>query len=114
MREKIRDFERLNHIIESIDNIFEFTQNLEFSDFESNKMLKFAVIKNLEIIGEASNLLTKELKAKHADIKWNVIIGLRNVLVHGYYEISNTIIWNTVTDDLHAFKFEIEKIRNNL
>ena len=51
MREKIRDKERLNHIIESIDNIFEFTANLSFEDFVANKMVKFAVIKNLEIIG---------------------------------------------------------------
>ena len=85
MREKIRDKERLNHIIESINNIFEFTNNLSFSDFENNKMLKFAVIKNLEIIGEAANLLTKELKEKHPEIEWHAIIGLRHALVHAYY-----------------------------
>ncbi|MCD4793008.1 MAG: DUF86 domain-containing protein [Bacteroidales bacterium] len=114
MREQIRDKERLNHIIESIDNIFEFTENLKFTDFENNKMLKFAVIKNLEIIGEASNLLTKELKEKHNKIQWHLIIGLRNVLVHGYYQISNSIIWNTITDDLLSFKTKIENIKNNI
>lgn len=114
MREKIRDKERLSHIIESINNIFEFTQNLSFSDFENNKMLKFAVIKNLEIIGEASNLLTKELKEKYTEIQWHAIIGLRHVLIHGYYQISNTIIWNTITDDLLPLKVKIDRISNNL
>ena len=65
MREKIRDKERLNHIIESIENIFEFIGEYSFKDFASDKMLKFAVIKNLEIVGEASNLLTKSLKEQN-------------------------------------------------
>ena len=58
MKRKIRDKERLDHIIESIDNIFEFTNGLSLKNFSANKMLKFAVIKNFEIIGEASNLLS--------------------------------------------------------
>ena len=107
MREKPRDKERLNHIIEAVDNIFEFTSKLSYSDFENNKMLKFAVIKNLEIIGEASNLLTDELKNTYSDIKWHAIIGLRHVLVHGYYQISNKIVWNTIKLDLPNFKIKI-------
>ena len=86
MRERIKDNERLNHIIESIDYIFEFTQGYSYEDFVSNKMLKFAVIKNLEII------------------------GLRHILVHDYYQISDSIIWNTITEDLQDFKCKIQKI----
>lgn len=114
MREQIRDKERLNHIVESIDNILEFTTNLTFSDFEKNKMLRFAVIKNLEIIGEASNLLTNKLKENYPNIEWQAIIGLRHVLVHGYYQISDIIIWNTITDDLLPFKTKIKIIRDKL
>ena len=110
MREKIRDKERLKHIIESIDNIFEFTTNLQFEDFVANKMVKFAVIKNLEIIGEASNLLTNDLRNKYAKIEWNLIIGLRHILVHDYYQISDSIIWNTITEDLQDFKNQIQII----
>jgi uncharacterized protein with HEPN domain len=113
MREKIKDKERLNHIVESIDNIFEFTANLCFEDFVANKMVKFAVIKNLEIIGEASNLLTIDLRNKHAEIEWNLIIGLRHILVHDYYQISESIVWNTITEDLLDFKNQIQKIIDN-
>jgi uncharacterized protein with HEPN domain len=54
--------------------------------------LRFAVIKNLEIIGEASYLLTKEFKSRHDSIEWKDIIGMRHILVHGYYQISDEII----------------------
>ena len=114
MREKIRDKERLNHIIESIDNIFDFTANMHFEDFVANKMMKFAVIKNLEIIGEASNLLTKDLRNDNANIEWNLIIGLRHILVHDYYQISDSIIWNTISEDLQDFKNKIQKIIDSL
>ena len=114
MRERIRDKERLIHIIEAIDNIFEFSENCSLDDFINNKMLKFAVIKNLEIIGEASNLLTNKTKDSNTQIDWKAIIGLRHVLVHGYYQISNVIVWNTITEDLADFKAQIEKIINSL
>ncbi len=110
MREKIRDKERLHHIIESIDNIFEFTSNLHFEDFVANKMVKFAVIKNLEIIEEASNFLTIDLRNQHTEIEWNLIVGLRHILVHDYYQISDSIIWNTISEDLQDFKNKIQKI----
>lgn len=114
MRGKIRDRERLNHIIESIDNIFEFTEDLTLEKFSANKMLKFAVIKNLEIIGEASNLLSKELKDNYPDIDWKAIVGLRNFLVHGYYQVSNEIIWNTIQEDLNEFLKQTQIIKNNI
>ncbi len=114
MREKLRDKGRLLHIIEAVENIFEFTEKLSFNEFEKNKMLKFAVIKNLEIVGEASNLITKKLKEKHPEIEWQAIIGLRHVLVHGYYQISNRIIWNTIQNDLKPFKNKIKIILNEI
>ncbi len=114
MREKIRDKERLNHIIESVENIFEFTAGYYYEQFTGNKMLKFAIIKNLEIIGEASNLLTKELKEQNPQIEWKSIIGLRHILVHGYYQISDLIIWNTITEDLEGFKEQVQKIKDDL
>ena len=61
MREKIKDKARLLHIIEAIDNLFEFTNGISFEQYRRNKVLRFAVIKNLEIIGEAAYLLSKNL-----------------------------------------------------
>jgi uncharacterized protein with HEPN domain len=69
MREKPRNKERLNHIIEAIDNIFEFVEGKSVETYQKDKILRFAIIKNLEIIGEAAYLLTKEYKTDHPEIE---------------------------------------------
>ncbi|MDR0738435.1 MAG: DUF86 domain-containing protein [Prevotellaceae bacterium] len=114
MRERPRDSERLQHILEAISNIFEFTQGLSFDDFCNNKMLRFAVVKNLEIVGEATYLLSKEFKNQHIEIEWDDIIAMRHVLVHGYYQIKNERIWATVLNELPLLQPQIEKIYESL
>jgi len=100
MREDLRDIERLQHIAEAIDDILEFTKGKSFDEFLQNKMLKHAVYRNFTVIGEAANLLTKEYKETHTMVEWHRIIGMRHVLVHGYYEADNVIVWQTITEDL--------------
>ena len=100
MREKPRDLERILHIVEAIDDILEFVENKTFDDFKSTKILKHAIYRNLTIIGEAANLLTKEYRETYNTIEWHKIIGMRHILVHGYYEADDKIVWQTVTDDL--------------
>jgi len=114
MREELRDSERLEHIIGAIDNIFEFVEGITFDDYRSNKMLRFAVIKNLEIVGEASYMLSNELKAQHTEIEWKDIIALRHVLVHGYYKIRDERVWIMISDNLPQLKEQINQIIENL
>jgi uncharacterized protein with HEPN domain len=104
MREKPRDNERLNHMIEAIDNIFEFIDGKSFEVYKSDKILRFAVIKNLEIVGEAAYLLTKPFKVKHNSVEWNDMIGMRHILVHGYYQIKDEIIWATIETELRPLR----------
>ena len=104
MREKPKDNTRLLHMLESIDNILEFTCNIDYMQYQANKMLRFAVIKNLEIIGEAAYLLTNEFKEQHPDVEWKIIIGMRHVLVHGYYQIKDEIVWATIQTELQPLK----------
>lgn len=99
MREKPRDRDRLNHMIEAIDNISEFTGNESFEVYKKDKLLWFAVIKNLEIIGEAAYLLTKDFKTHHNSVDWSDMIGMRHILVHGYYQIKDEIVWETIKTD---------------
>jgi uncharacterized protein with HEPN domain len=110
MREKIRDHERLQHILDAIGNIFEFVEGLSFEDYCDNKMLRFAVVKNLEIVGEAAYLLSKEFKTQHTEIEWQDIIALRHLLVHGYYHIKNKRVWDTIVDDLPKLQEQIKVI----
>ena len=107
MREKPRDKERLNHMIEAIDNISEFTNGKSFDVYRNDKMLRFAVIKNIEIVGEAAYLLTKEFKINHPSIEWEDMIGMRHILVHGYYQIKDEIIWATIETELQPLKEKI-------
>lgn len=112
MREKPKDKGRLLHILEAIDNLFEFTDGLSFEEYKSDKILRFAVIKNLEIVGEAAYLLSKEFKAEHAEVEWEAVIYMRHVLVHGYYQIRDEIVWATIQTDLQPLKEKIESYLN--
>ena len=114
MREKHKDITRLSHIIEAIDNLFEFTKGISFDEYKGNKILRFAVIKNLEIIGEAAYLLTNEFKEKHPEVEWKVIIGMRHVLVHGYYQISDEMVWATIQTELLPLKEKVELYKREL
>ena len=110
MREKPKDNERLLHMLEAIDNIFEFVANKTFETYRNDKILRFAVIKNLEIIGEAAYLLTTDFKNSNDLIEWNDLIGMRHILVHGYYQIKDEIIWATIETDLTPLKTKLQRL----
>lgn len=110
MREKPKDYERLLHMLEAIDNIIEFVAGRTFDSYKNDKILRFAIIKNLEIIGEAAYLLSKDFKSKNDSVEWNDIIGMRHILVHGYYQIKDEIIWATIETDLLPLRSKIEKL----
>lgn len=73
-------------------------------------MLQLAVVKLLEVIGEASTRFTKDLRENHKEIEWPVIIRSRNDLVHEYFAVNYDIVWEAVKNDLPKLKFEIKKI----
>lgn len=110
MREIIKDRGRLEHMLAAIANVEEFTKGITLDDFVKSKVLFFAVVKNIEIVGEATYMLTKEFKQSHTSIPWLVIEKMRHVLVHGYYTVSPEKVWDTVQDDLPILKTQIEAL----
>ncbi|MBS1486483.1 MAG: DUF86 domain-containing protein [Bacteroidetes bacterium] len=110
MRSKLGDKERLAHILDSIEFIEIFCKGVDEKSFRSNYMLQLAVVKLLEIIGEASSRLSKELREEYTDIEWPLIIGSRNVLAHEYFSISYDIVWEAVQNDLPKLKRNLQKI----
>ena len=96
MREAIKDRGRLEHMLSAIENVEEFTKDITLDDFVKSKVLFFAVVKNIEIVGEATYMLTKEYKQSHQSVPWLVIEKMRHGLVHGYYTISPEKVWETV------------------
>ena len=114
MREKPRDINRLQHIIQAIDNIEEFKKGLTLDDLAKNKLVFFAIVKNVEIIGEASYMLSKDFKKSHDEIYWKDIEGMRHVLVHDYYQIKTNRVWDTITTDLASLRSHVEKYIDEL
>ena len=112
MREPLRDSERVKHIIGAIDNIFEFIDGITFDEYRQNKMMKFAVVKNLEIVGEACYLISNELKTQHPEIEWQDVIAMRHLLVHGYYHIRDEVVWSTIHENIPQFKEKIVQIKS--
>ena len=95
-------------IVESIELIEKYTENINFEDFRNDKKTIDAVVRNFEIIGEASKYIPEEIKEKHKDVDWKGIIGLRNRIAHEYFGVSATIIWYILKEELPPLK---EKIR---
>lgn len=89
------DIDRLKDIKVAIKKIERYTKEISLHDFENNDLIQDAVIKNLEIIGEAAYKVSKRTKEKYSELEWRKIEGLRHKLVHDYYEINLEIIWNT-------------------
>lgn len=100
---RIRDF--LQHVLEATQRIAEYTAGLDDADFRRNTLIQDAVIRNMEIIGEACNNIRKRAPAfvqRHADIPWGHAVGMRNVLSHGYFEVDLDAVWRTVRHDVPA------------
>ncbi len=104
----------LQHILESIGKIEIYLQNVDYAKFQNNSMLIDAVVRNVEVIGEAANNLTREFRSNTTQIEWRKIIATRNRIIHGYATVDLEIIWNITQNDLGNLKTEIEKILENL
>ena len=110
MREPDRDLGRLKDIIQAADHIASFTANMSIEELFADKLRYFAVVKNVEIIGEAAYMLSPKFKGEHTDILWNDIIRMRHVLVHGYATILPELLWHTALVDVPALKKQVEEI----
>jgi len=114
MKGKIGDKQRLLHILDSIIEIEGYTLKSNFDSFLENSMMRFASIKQIEIIGEAANYITEETKNKFSEIQWRQIIGLRHILVHEYFGIDNKLIWQIIANDIPKLKAGIENVLTSL
>ena len=87
-----------------------FASELTFEQFESSRLQQYAVLKAIEIIGEAAAHISLETKNSHPDLPWTEIIGMRNRLVHGYFEVDIERVWGTVRNDLPRLISQIEPL----
>ena len=97
----------MKRIIQAIERMKLYTLGKRFDDLLKDDMMYYAVVKNIEIIGEASNLLTNEFKSEHPDTQWKLITGMRNYIVHEYFQVDNTVIWDVIQNDLPQLENQI-------
>lgn len=108
MRELVRDRDRLEHIVEAIDRILEFATNRTKEEVEADNLKYYGIVKNIEIIGEATYKLTHAFCRQHPETPWEFIAKMRHVLVHDYYQIDSEQVWNVIQKDLSPLRKQVE------
>ena len=107
MREPLKDRERLQHILAAIERVNRYVKGKSFDDLQKDDMMYYAVVKNIEMMGEASNMLTAEFQATHPQTPWKMVKGMRNYIVHEYFQIDNQVVWDVVTKELPTLHQQI-------
>lgn len=113
MKSSASDKIRLQHILDSINDILLFTKDIDYNTYIVDYKLRLALIKLIEIIGEASNGISSETTKRVPEIEWSVLNGIRNVLVHEYFGIDYEIIWYSIQENIPDLKIKIEKVLFN-
>jgi uncharacterized protein with HEPN domain len=113
MRSSLGDKIRLQHILDAIQEVESYLVDIDFEKFMENSMMRFACIKQMEIIGEASNHVTDEVKSEFSSVEWAQIVGMRNVFVHEYFGVDATIVWEIIKGDIPDLKTKVQEILQN-
>ena len=107
MRDELRDPVRLDQMLDAIDKLLSADKDRAFDKFTEKNLEYFGVVKLLEIVGEAAYKLTKEFRETHPATPWKVIIGMRHVLVHGYYQINRDDVLKTIRENLPVLRSQL-------
>ena len=113
MRSRLGDKIRLQHILDAIQEIDSYLVDVDFEKFMENCMMRYACIKQMEIIGEASNHVTDEVKSEFSSVEWDQIAGMRNVFVHEYFGVDATLVWEIIKGDIPDLKNKVQEIMEN-
>lgn len=102
------------HILSSISRIEQYTQDITEEEFYSNFLIQDAVIRNIQVIGEASKKFEEEFRESNAHIPWRKIGAMRNKIIHEYFGIDLPAVWQVITVDLMILKDQLLKLQNKL
>lgn len=100
----------IEDMLEAISKVEQFTQGSHEEGFERNALVSSAVIRQLEVLGEAAANVPETVRADYPDIPWRRIVGLRNMLIHVYFQVDLSIIWQIITVNLPETKEQLEEM----
>lgn len=100
----------LEDILDAANTALSFIEKVEYEQFVSDRMRRDAVVRNIEIMGEAVNQLPDYFLNQHNEVEWHKAIGMRNRLIHGYFDVDYRIVWNAAKNILPLFKSQIENL----
>lgn len=109
---KKKDIVYILHIRDAIDLILEYTKDLNRKDFNSKQVIQDAVIRRIAIIGEAVKNISMNFREKYSEIAWKKIAGMRDKVIHGYFNVDIDRVWTVIIKDIPVLKREIEEIIN--
>jgi uncharacterized protein with HEPN domain len=101
---------RVEDILDAIARIEQYVGGLSFEQFQADQKTVDAVVRNLEVIGEAVRHLSADHEGLPAEIPWSDIAGMRSILIHEYFGVDLNIVWQTVTDDLPELRGQLQRI----
>ena len=104
------DLIRVRHMLEAEQDAINFVRGKTREDLDRDRMLVLAIVKSIEIIGEAASKVTEDFKSAHESIPWNDIVNMRHRLIHAYFDVNLDIVWKTVRNDLP----ELIAVLNNI
>lgn len=101
---------RVRHMLDAIEEALSFVKGKTRRDLNGNRMLVLSLIKEIEMMGEAASKVSEDFQGRHPEIPWSAIVGTRNRLIHGYFDIDLDIVWKTLTEDLPQLAQALGKI----
>lgn len=104
------DWVRLRHMMDAARDAKSFIHGRRRSDLDDDRMLVLSLVKSLEIVGEAAARVSRETQMEAPQIPWADIVGMRNRLIHGYYEVDLDRVWDTIQDDLSPLMAALEEL----
>ena len=104
----------IEHMLDSISAIKEFSKNTSLNDLLSSRIKQSAIVREIEIIGEAAKNISENLKKTHKEVPWRDIIGTRDRMIHQYFGVDMEVVWNIVKRDIPTLEKQLVKIKKDL